>query len=426
MSDTGFAELMVAACGLSVAWLLLWLIGMVVYSGLLANHGGTWTRSRLIPLALLASLLGNGLIVAVALRPVYHEIRPLYQRVSRTFGPLNDGVAIGLECLQLFCIGMLVVLLIGMAVSRYSRWAAPRLSASEMMEQNPAGKLSASRVYLACGVGLIACGWIGFGYEAMWLMLGLTAASLIGDPLIATLWRPATASAATSGGDLTPDRQRVLRLLEEGKINAGECSELMGAMAQTMPTAMAIEPMTGPRRALLAGAVVVLVAFFLPWFTINLAQEAQRLMGSMAYGLGGNTTPFFQQSAGGAPEFNIGGNFQSHTSTSAAFRRGNVTMSGGDMQHGLGWLMLVLAAMVPAMHYVVPTLPASTRRTAMFLALAAGSVMGLYLLTSGWRWAEYGLLLALAGFAVQWAAAIRESRAQQTGRDAVQRADCAA
>lgn len=67
--------------------------------------------------------------------------------------------------------------------------------------------------------------------------------------------------------------------------------------------------------------------------------------------------------------------------------------------------------MVPAMPYAAPTLPASTRRTAMFLGLAAGSVMGLYLLTSGWRWAGYGLWIALAGFAAQWAAAIKESRA---------------
>ena len=118
-----------------------------------------------------------------------------------------------------------------------------------------------------------------------------------------------------------------------------------------------------------------------------------------------------QQSSGDARQYGLSGNGPPFAQPSMP-ATGDVTLGGGDMQHGLGWLMLAVAIMVPAMPYAVPTLPASTRRTAMFLALAASSVIGLYLLTSGWRWAEYGLWLALAGLAVQWIAAIKGSRNQ--------------
>lgn len=390
-------ELIVFACFVSLAWVISWLIAVTIYAALLrARHGATWTLRRRRALALVASIVGAGLITAVASSNMgHHRIREFADIIERWYGPTNMAVEVVANCVQMLCIGLLPVLLIGMAVQLYAQWAALRPSAGDVVAQDSHAKVRIGGVDLACAAALVVCGWVGFGREGIGLALVLSAAGLVSQHRIATLRTPAIASAATPIADLTPDRQRVLRLLEEGKINASECSELLGAMAQTMPTAMAIQPMTGPRRALVAGAVVVLVAFFLPWFTINPAAEAQRLMGSMRM-FGASEATFSQ------PSMSFSG---------AAGTSGDITMCGGDMQHGLGWLMLALAAIAPAMPYVVPTLPASTRRTAMFLALAAGSVMGIYLVTSGWRWAEYGLWIALAGFALQWGAAIRESRA---------------
>lgn len=381
-----FIELLVTACILSLAWVVFWLAGMAIYPRLFGPElNSVWTPLQRRLFGLFSGAAANLVLVWETLS----QQRELGRWFPNNTGlhaflvmPTPSGVSGLIYGIGMLVLGTGVVLAIALAAKLFGKWALGKLSESERAPGLAGVKAWLSLGNVACVVVIAASAWLALSPKAAVLLLALMLACLLVYPLMTTLTSPAALAGSTIAGDLTPDRQRVLRLLEEGKINASECSELLGAMAQTMPTAMTIQPMTGPRRALVAGAIIVLVAFFLPWFAINPARE---------------TATTFDQ-----PSISATGNITTS---------GDITMSGGDMQHGLGWLMLAMAAMVPAMPYVVPTLPASTRRAAMFLALAAGSVMGLYMLTRGWRWAEYGLCLALAGFAVQWIAAIRESRA---------------
>jgi hypothetical protein len=386
---------------LAILWIILWLAGRGIYATILRIASDqAWPLRRRNALAIVGATLGHGLLLLAVLD--WQDGSPHQPLIHRLIGVLEPAVGhmavwarIIIGCIQALAIGIIPVLALGLTVRLCS------ISPKEATSADSPWKPWLSPANLVCAAALTLCAGIGLGLQFMGIAAGLAIVSLLGYPLIATLLAPPTPNTGAgepAGADLTSERQRVLHLLEEGKVNARECSELLGAMAQTMPTARAIEPMTAPRRALILGAVVVLVGFFLPWFTINLGQEVQRAMRTMLppamdarqFGLGaGAAMPSFNQTAGPSDA---------------------VTVTGGDVQHGLGWLMLALAAAVAAMPYVVPTLPLATRRSAMFLSLAAGTVIGLYLLANGWRWAEYGLWIALCGSVVQWMGAIRDSR----------------
>ena len=308
-----------------------------------------------------------------------------------------------------FELGLALLLLMG--VKLYEKWVNGRTSPAERQTGlagvrawlSPPNVLWVAVVAL-CGFGALSGGFIG---EPALLLLGLLVPALvvvIATPVWLTLRAqlerarratqpPAPAAMATASNDLSHERQRVLRLLEDGRLTADEASELLVALAATAaPATPAGVPLTLPRKLTLVGAAVVLVGFFIPWFVINPAAEMQRMTGIDTASINGGfpSEMFSQMRVNGQP-----------VPMPTPGRAAVITISGGDVARGMGWIVLataVLTAAAPAVSGLTP--PA--RRQAAWLAAGVGTVIGLYLLTGSWRAVSFGLVVVLIGQAAQW------------------------
>jgi hypothetical protein len=75
------------------------------------------------------------------------------------------------------------------------------------------------------------------------------------------------------------EREKVLEMLESGKITVDESAELLHALGANPTTPeMPRAPMTRAGRLVLCGAGLVLVGFLLPWFSFSPAAELSRTM----------------------------------------------------------------------------------------------------------------------------------------------------
>lgn len=81
------------------------------------------------------------------------------------------------------------------------------------------------------------------------------------------------------------------------------------------------------------------------------------------------------------------------------------------MPNGLGWIALVLAVGAAALPFVAATMARQTKRTLALCALSAGAFAMLYLLVQDVRHAGIGLVLAIAGYAMESAGTMRERHA---------------
>lgn len=293
-----------------------------------------------------------------------------------------------LNLVQLFALTFLPALVLSLCAVTFTWMGQWRASSSATPQGVGDVRATLRRLTVLFAAAVVVLAFLGFGPRIMWPVLEvfalLPALIAAGLPLLSSLIsRPK--ETATSPVPPSPQRDRILRLLEEGKVSAAESVELLAALAQGETAADRSEPLTAPRRALIVGAAMVLVAFFLPWYVINLGEETRRLSQSMGLVLPAQS-PFSQGQ-----------------------REAEVSISGGDLQHGLGWILLAAAALAAAAPSVAPNVPLSTRRGVMFLLLGAGTVICLHLMVSGWRWTSVGPWLALAGCAVQWLAGWGES-----------------
>jgi hypothetical protein len=177
-------------------------------------------------------------------------------------------------------------------------------------------------------------------------------------------------------------------MLEEGKITAEEAAELLSALGQTLPAATAVEPWTPGRKLMLAGAAVVLVGFFLPWFSFNTVEEMRRAF----YEAHSQLPPGMAVPAADLP---MPGGM-------------TVRITGGDVRHGLGWIMLGLALGAAVTPYVATGLAREQRRVVMLVALAAGGIVGLYLLTGNFSRVDVGLPIVLVGYVVEVVGVVRD------------------
>jgi hypothetical protein len=87
-----------------------------------------------------------------------------------------------------------------------------------------------------------------------------------------------------------------------------------------------------------------------------------------------------------------------------------VRISGGDVQHGLGWLVLLLGLAAAALPYLAADLNEQTRHRATLAGLGAGAIILLYLVTENLRYVNTGIFLALIGYGFQLAGALRSAR----------------
>jgi hypothetical protein len=129
--------------------------------------------------------------------------------------------------------GMLPFVLFPFLARLYLAWVAGAVTEEEKAP-GMAGVRAWLRVSnLICAILIALCFWIGFGY-AFLSPLVLAFFALLAYPLLNLSVNenlpPAAAPPPAASGTVTPERERVLKLLDDGKITASECAELLNAL----------------------------------------------------------------------------------------------------------------------------------------------------------------------------------------------------
>jgi hypothetical protein len=312
---------------------------------------------------------------------------------------------------ELLCVGLLVGLTMALAVKLFEKWVNNRLTDAER-----AGGAVGVRAWLApsnliVAVALALCAWMGLDYS-FWFVLLMMLAALLAYPLLTMVNEPAPAPPALTD-TISPERERVMRLLEQGKITAEESAELLGALAATLPPPpppLQSEPWTSSRKLMLAGAAAVLVGFFLPWYSINPAQEVRR----MGEAMNQQMRQMMQNDMSMSPIPDTG--ILKVTSSDGSVIR----LAGGDVPNGLGWLVLFLGIGAAALPYVATGLRRESRWKGMLLMLCVGVLIALYLTTAQPRQLSVGLPVVLAGYVVELVAVWRERERRGNATDFAQ------
>ena len=294
------------------------------------------------------------------------------------------------------CAGLLIVFAVPFAVRLYGKWIG-----SSIDEQEKASGVEGVRAWLKgwnvlLAVAISLCAWQGFQYS-FWGVLAMTMGLLLAYPAVKALSaagqspQAAAIPAADPAADLSDERERVLKLLEDGKVTAEEGAELLSALSETArPELHAPTAMTPGRKLLLLGALLVIVGFFLPWYSIDISQEMARAGHMMS-------DPGNQMSRSvGAPQMPSAG-----MPMQAAFS-GTVRVAGGEVAHGFGWIVLLLAVLAAALPFVKLDVSRQTQRILLVAPLAVGAFIIVYLLTRDIRQVSFGLPLVLAGYAAEF------------------------
>lgn len=244
------------------------------------------------------------------------------------------------------------------------------------------------------------------GFMPSWIIvLGILALVV----LVAYLYRRNFAAMASSGLGVAQDanspppgpgenpaseRDRVLRMLEAGKITAQESAELLSALSHaTSGTIIRRETKYGAHvKMSFVGAALVLIGFFLPWFRFNLATEMQHAMSQ----LGGAGNGTFGGSAGGNA---FPGGFP---------RNAIVSVAGGDIKSGLGWIVLLLGLAAAILPYLVSNLDSEMLRKIKLAALGIGGLILIYLAVEGIRGIFVGILAVAVGYGLEIYGTLKE------------------
>lgn len=226
---------------------------------------------------------------------------------------------------------------------------------------------------------------------------------LLAYPLIGSALRP-TASMSEPVQAPPQERQRVLALVEAGRITSQEGAELLNALAHSQAAGGEVPAaISNWRRIMLVGGGLLLVAFFLPWFAMNATQAFHDAMHDAM----NEVQSAMPHVNGASPPISFGSVPVPVTTTTT------LVLRGGDMPDGLGWIALatgLLAALLPFgwnSGHADPRL----MRNITFPLLGVGAVALLYLLSNSFNAVtniQPGFALALVGYLLLSIGAIRE------------------
>jgi len=303
--------------------------------------------------------------------------------------------------------GLLVLTGLPLVIKLYRGWLGGHLTERENSIGASGFRAWLSAPSLILAVIIAFCAQAGPGYPAVAIFVMIVLA-LVAYPAMRTLGQPGPSTASVNRAEnLTAEREKVLALLEAGRITAEESAELLNALGSTLktpePGAMAI-PMA--HRAILIGAGLVLIGFFLPWFTVDLGKEMDSMQAQLQSRLGAQFGGMIGQQGGGQARISL-----PNLSRSFGFQDQTVNFTGGDVQHGMGWIILLLSVGAALLPLVRSGIDAQTERAGTLIALGVGAVMVVYLVISNLRYLNIGILLAAAGYCVQWAALLRRGGA---------------
>jgi hypothetical protein len=277
---------------------------------------------------------------------------------------------------------LLPILVISLTIKLYEKWINNRLSDSERLPGPPGIRAWLSGWNLLASLSILLCVW-GFTQVPIWgLFAGLLA---VGALLLYPILIPSATNPLPPILELTSERERVLKLLEDAKITAEEAAELLNALSATLPPPPPeITPWTPGQKLLTLGSIVVLIAFFLPWFEINLAADMQQALSQIMPP--GMSSP-----------------------TLATSMPRPIFIGGGDIAKGLGWFILALSLIPTIIPSLATSLPRHQRRTIMLLSLSIGSILLLYLLSGNLSHLAIGLPLVLLGYLMQFLGILKDS-----------------
>ena len=333
------------------------------YTGLSADKGY---------LALLASVVAAGV-----------QIFARAQSVPKMIGRSDVGWSA-------IAAGTCIVFATAFVLRLWGRWIGGQATPDE----SQAGQVGVRAWFCASnvvvGLAIVICAWSGYDVSPLFTAVAVGGA-LAAYPLL----RMESAAPAIS---VVPDhssgeREKIVAMLEGGKITADECADLLQALGATVRVPSRQIPLTSSQRLLLIGAALVALGFFLPWIVINPGAEAGRMMSQFGMKMG------LEMPGGGLAMPNP----QIQTPT--------ISYAGGDIQRGLGWAALALALGAALIPYIATTLDAATARTVRLLCLGIGGIIVLYLLTQNIRFVGIGLVVAVSGYALEIAGALRERNA---------------
>jgi hypothetical protein len=301
---------------------------------------------------------------------------------SVAFGVYRQNHQFGMGLVSIGFAYLLPLVAIPFLAKLYLKWIAGQVTDAEKAHGMEGIRAWLRGGNLLCAVLISLCLWIGFGYS-FWMPVALALMVLLAFPVLNMAMdtnAPQTPTPATD--TLSPERERVLKMLDDGKITAPESAELLNALAHSAP-ARAPQSAPAPHRKMVwLGAALLLIGFFLPWFAINNhAQEAVNNMIRQFPNPGGAFTPFQQ--------------FADKLADTTVY------VAAGDIAHGLGWWVLVLGIAAAALPFVAANLDSQTCQKVSLITLLAGAIILIYLFTQCFSCVSIGILLALAGYALE-------------------------
>jgi hypothetical protein len=299
--------------------------------------------------------------------------------------------------------GLMVLAGMPLVIKLYRAWMGGRVSEKERAAGAAGFRAWLSPLNLVLAIIVAICVEYAYGYSGL-AVFAVEIMALLAYPLMMDSRSGAASSASAETADnLTVEREKVLAMLEAGKITAEESAELLSALGSTLREPGRAQTQLLPaQRTMLIGAALVLVGFFMPWFSVNLGEEMQRLSGQIQQQMNQ-----FSQQMPGMPA-------QSPSNLPNLFDNapaGTIRVAGGDVPHGLGWIILVASLGAAILPLIAQHLEAESQRTVTMVTLGAGTLLLIYLLTSNPRWISIGLVLATVGYFVQWAAMLKGRRA---------------
>jgi hypothetical protein len=390
-----------------IAWLVFIAVPSVIL--LLAGMVPFYRYTGLSRDTAFLALLGSFIVGGYQSIKAAHAIEPLL-RSSHDRDNANIELFLGIASVSL-----LYPLLTAFILRLWGRWVGGKAT-DEEREPGAAGiRAWFSAANVTIGVLLVLCAHLGYGISPL-VSTVIAGAVLAAYP---ALRMETTASATSAAGhaafasvpkppaeDLSAEREKILSMLEAGKLTPEESAELLQALGESSRRSAATPiPLTSHQRLMLIGAAIVALGFFLPWFTINPGKEATRLMGQMKFNMPIPDGGTFSMD-GSAP----GNGLQLGTS-GLQLNTGSISYSGGDIQRGLGWATLALALTAALLPYVATTIDPHAARTIRLLCLGIGAFIIFYLLSQSIRFVGIGLIIAAAGYALEITGALRERRA---------------
>jgi hypothetical protein len=85
-------------------------------------------------------------------------------------------------------------------------------------------------------------------------------------------------------------------------------------------------------------------------------------------------------------------------------------IAGGDIAHGFGWCVLFLGIAAAVLPFVAADLDSQTCQRTSLVVLGIGAIILIYLFTDNFRFVSLGILLALAGYALEFIGVLKSRK----------------